>query len=120
MAETLMKPKGLGISSPHCGSYLALIGERHAPDLIRTTSNFREANTFCDARRRYGILLAALSGQLSLGQDAPPNVFSQLARVGCSMLFPPSRPCGVQWVPPPCEVPERASTGQTGDLAADR
>ncbi len=28
MAETLMKPKGLGISSPHCGSYLALIGER--------------------------------------------------------------------------------------------
>ena len=35
MAETLMKPKGLGISSPHCGSYLALIGERQDTSSVR-------------------------------------------------------------------------------------
>ena len=35
MAETLMKPKGLGISSPHCGSYLALIGERQDTASVR-------------------------------------------------------------------------------------
>ena len=35
MAETFMKPKGLGISSPHCGSYLALIGERQDTSSVR-------------------------------------------------------------------------------------
>ena len=35
MAETIMKPKGLGISSPHCGSYLALIGERQDTSSVR-------------------------------------------------------------------------------------
>ena len=35
MAETIIKPKGLGISSPHCGSYLALIGERQDTSSVR-------------------------------------------------------------------------------------
>jgi len=55
MAETLMKPKGLGISSPHCGSYLALIYFDYFHNLSKTLlSNIDKAHQNSTRPMRFG------------------------------------------------------------------
>ncbi|GHP08164.1 hypothetical protein PPROV_000690600 [Pycnococcus provasolii] len=162
MAETIMKPKGLGISSPHCGSYLALIGERQDTSSVRRMI-LHGAGSFLALRVELVVELLEFMGRAELapvqqvhsladleqfvdlaaleqlGLDKPYTVDDLLKSPESSMDFIEAGSKALESLAYQLKndeeykvklpeyptsysegVPERASTGQTGDLAADR